>query len=54
MRGTNESEGRAKAVICHNFSQTDRRGPDSGAQAGHPADTDLRIRILAHGPDAWH
>ena len=30
------------------FSQTDRTTPDLGAQPGHPADSDLRIRILTH------
>jgi len=36
------------------FSQTDRTVPDSGAQAGHPADPDLRFRTVAYWMDVSH
>ena len=34
------------------FSQTERTAADSGGQPGHPADPDLRIRILTHWLDS--
>src|SRR2546421_31172 len=36
------------------FSQTDRTAPDQSGRSGHPMDPELRLRILAHSPDAWH
>ena len=36
------------------FSQTERTAPDYGGQPGHPTDSDLRVRILAHWLDGWH
>jgi hypothetical protein len=36
------------------FSRTERTTPDSGGQPGRRADSDLRLRTVAHWPDTWH
>lgn len=38
--------------ISHDFSQTERTAPDSGAQPGHPADPRHAVRTVTHWPDA--